>query len=136
MIRAIFDKSILYNNFFQENSRSAECHSYRIYCLRQPSTVPNVVVPTVNRAFWRVKTLNTKKLSLSIFVQTQNFHYQFYIQKNFTVNFMQTFFPNTGSDHVNFLPPLTAFHTIWMRQHNHLADELKVIIFGDHSREN
>ncbi|VDP01863.1 unnamed protein product [Soboliphyme baturini] len=32
-----------------------------------------------------------------------------------------------GSDHANFLPTLTAIHTIWMRQHNNLARKLKIL---------
>ncbi|KAI1710068.1 heme peroxidase domain-containing protein [Ditylenchus destructor] len=33
----------------------------------------------------------------------------------------------SGTDHTNFLPTLTALHTIWIRQHNRIAKELLML---------
>lgn len=33
----------------------------------------------------------------------------------------------SGSDHVNFLPATVVLHTLWIRQHNRIATNLKVI---------
>lgn len=32
----------------------------------------------------------------------------------------------SGSEHINFLPSLTALHALWIRQHNRVANHLLV----------